>query len=298
MKPPSFKYFDPRSLDEALGLLREWGDEAKVLAGGQTLGPMLNFRAVRPAALIDINFLNKLAYHKHTEKGTTIGAMTRQATLEDDDTCEARQPLVAAAIPLIAHRAIRNRGTVAGSIAHADPAAEWGALVLTLEAELIARKHGAPSRSIPATSFFRGILETALQPDELLIEVRLPPWPAGTGWSILEFSRRHGDFALAGVATMISLSKDGVCSDVRMTGFGVGPYAIRLTEAERKLRGNRPDSGLLHEVSREAAAEISPLDDNHASAAYRRHLLGVLVERSLAEAIDRIPKQESPAFRS
>src|SRR5262249_32360983 len=153
MKPAPFKYFDPTSPDEALGLMREWGDEGKVLAGGQTLGPLLNFRAVRAAALIDINRIKGLAYHRHMEIGTVIGALTCQQALEDDEDFAAYQPLVASAIPFIAHRAIRNRGTVGGSLAHADPAAEWGALVVTLEAELKVRKYNTPERVIAAADF-------------------------------------------------------------------------------------------------------------------------------------------------
>jgi aerobic carbon-monoxide dehydrogenase medium subunit len=287
MKPAPFKYFDPASADEALALLREWGEDGKVLAGGQTLGPMLNFRALSPAALIDINHIKDLAHHRHTETGTEIGALTRQQVLEDDDALATHQPLVAAAIPLIAHRAIRNRGTVGGSLAHADPAAEWGALVLTLEANLTVRKCHTPDRIIAAADFFHGLLETALEPDELLVEVKLPRWPTGAGWSIVEFSRRQGDFALAGIASMISLAADGTCSDLRMAAFGVGACPMRLTHAEDELRGNRPDTALVQKVALRAAAETSPMDDSHASAGYRRHLVEVLVERSITEAISR-----------
>jgi aerobic carbon-monoxide dehydrogenase medium subunit len=287
MKPAPFKYFDPASPDEALALLHEWGEEGKVLAGGQTLGPMLNFRVVSPAALIDINHLENLAYHRQTESGTLIGALTRQRVLEDDEALALHQPLVAAAIPYIAHRAIRNRGTVGGSLAHADPAAEWGALILTLGAELKVRRYQTPDRVVAAANFFHGMLETALAPDELLVEIRLPPWPKGAGWSMVEFSRRHGDFALAGIASMISVSADGTCSDVRITAFGVEPRPVRLAHVENSLHGNRPDSALIQESARRAAAEMSPMTDNHASAGYRRHLVEVLAERSLEKALTR-----------
>ena len=287
MKPAQFKYFDPRSADETLGLLREWGDEGKVLAGGQTLGPMLNFRALAPAALIDINRVEGLAYHRYTDAGTVIGALTRNQVLEDDEVFAVHQPLAAAAIPLIAHRAIRNRGTIGGSLAHADPAAEWGAVILTLDAELMVRKHGMPDRSIAAANFFQGILETALEPDELLVEIKLPPWPRNAGWSVVEFSRRHGDFALAGVASMILLAADGTCSDIRITAFGLGPTAMRLAKSENALRGSRPGPEIIQQAARQAAAEISPMDDNHASAAYRRQLAEVLVDRSIAESAAR-----------
>jgi len=287
MKPPLFKYFDPDTPEEALALLHEWGDEAKVLAGGQTLGPMLNFRAVSPAALIDINHVKALAHHRFAEAGTVIGALTRQQALEDDDALAAHQPLVAEAIPYIAHRAIRNRGTVGGSLAHADPAAEWGALITTLDAELTVRKHREADRVIPAANFFRGLLETALQPDELLAEIKLPPWPRGAGWSIVEFSRRHGDFALAGIASVVALAADGTCADVRITAFGVNLAPARLEIAETVLRGSRPDPALVQKAAREAAGETSPMEDSHASAAYRRHLVQVLVEQSVAKALVR-----------
>lgn len=287
MKPALFRYFDPASPEEALELLHEWGEEGKVLAGGQTLGPMLNFRAIMPAALIDINRIDSLSHHRHTQSGTVIGALTRQRALEDDEALAGHQPLVAAAIPHIAHRAIRNRGTVGGSLAHGDPAAEWGALILTLEADLAVRKHGRPDRVVAARDFFRNMLETALEPDDLLVEIRLPTWPSGSGWSFVEFSRRHGDFALAGIASMISVAADSICSDVRMTAFGAGPCPLRLTAAEQELRGSRLDTRLIQAAARKAAAETSPLDDNHASADYRRHLVAVLTERSINEATAR-----------
>ena len=254
---------------------------------GQTLGPMLNFRALAPAALIDINRVEGLAYHRYTNAGAVIGALTRNQALEDDEAFAIHQPLAAAAIPLIAHRAIRNRGTIGGSLAHADPAAEWAAVVLALDAELTVRKHGTPDRSIAATNFFRGMLETALEPDELLIEIKLPPWPRKAGWSVVEFSRRHGDFALAGIASMMLLAADGTCSEIRISAFGVGPTAMRLTKSENALRGSRPGPQIIQQVARQAAAEISPMDDNHASATYRRQLAQVLVDRSIAELATR-----------
>jgi aerobic carbon-monoxide dehydrogenase medium subunit len=287
MKPAQFKYFDPAAEQEALSLLHEWGDEGKVLAGGQTLGPMLNFRVVRPAALVDINRIASLAYCSHDNNGTAIGALTRQQALGDDSDLSARQPLVAAAIPLIAHRAVRNRGTVGGSLAHADPAAEWGGLLALTGAQLLVRRHNAPERTVDAAHFFLGPLETALSPDELLVEIRLPPWPRNAGWSIVEFSRRHGDFALAGIASMVALAPDGTCSDVRIAAFGVEPTPRRLTRAEDAIRQSRPTPAVLERVAREAAAQTSPMEDSQASAAYRRQLVGVLVERSLTESMKR-----------
>jgi CO/xanthine dehydrogenase FAD-binding subunit len=287
MKPALFKYFDPASIEDTLMLLADFGEDGKILAGGQTLSPMLNFRAITPSALIDINRVKELGYHTHSDSGTFIGALTRQQTLEDDDALGIRQPLVAAAIPMIAHRAIRNRGTVGGSLAHADPAAEWGGLALALEAEFKIRKYGAADRGVPAADFFRDMLATALGPDELLVEIKLPTWPSGAGWSFLEFSRRRGDFAIAGVACQISLDVDGRCSDVRLAAFGVGSTPIRLKQSEAILLGTPCSENTVKAVSQRARAEVSPMDDNHASADYRRHLIGVLVERSIAEAVSR-----------
>jgi aerobic carbon-monoxide dehydrogenase medium subunit len=290
MKPARFRYFDPATPNEALALLDEWGEDSKLLAGGQTLGPMLNFRAVTPAAIIDINRIEALCQHRNTDSGLVIGALTRQAALEDDRSLHEHQPLVAATIPLIAHRAIRNRGTVGGSLAHADPAAEWGGLVMTLDGQLIVKKRNAADRVISARDFFRGLLETALGPNEMLAEIRLPPWPAGAGWSVAEFSRRHGDFALAGAMCVISQTDDGVCSDVRLSAFGVGTHPTRLTQAENELIGKKPVSPLLEQAVRAAASEISPLHDSHASADYRRHLVTALVERCVVEAVTKISR--------
>jgi aerobic carbon-monoxide dehydrogenase medium subunit len=288
MKPARFRYFDPVTTEDALALLNQWGEDGKLLAGGQTLGPMLNFRALTPAAIIDINGIEVLAKHQHTDAGLVIGALTRQQALEDDVALRDNQPLVAATIPFIAHRAIRNRGTVGGSLAHADPAAEWGALVLALDAELVVKKHKGADRVVAARDFFHGFLETALRSDEMLSEIKLPRWPRGAGWSVVEFSRRHGDFALAGIMCVISRDANGACFEVRMSAFGVGPSATRLQQAENELRGRRLTTTLIESAARTAAAEISPLDDNHASAGYRRHLTKVLVERSIVEATTRI----------
>ena len=197
MKPALFRYYDPATIDDTLALLGEWGGDAKILAGGQTLGPMLGLRVVSPAAVIDINPLTALDYRRETDEALEIGALTRQQALEDDATLVQRQPLVAEAIPFIAHRAIRNRGTVGGSLAHADPSAEWGGLAMTLDARFVLRRRGG-QRVIAAADFFKGLLETAIEPDELLTEICLPRWPAGAGWSFIEFSRRHGDFAICG----------------------------------------------------------------------------------------------------
>jgi carbon-monoxide dehydrogenase medium subunit len=287
MKPARFKYFDPFSIEEALALVSEWGDEGKLLAGGQTLMPMLNFRALTPGAIIDINSISVLSGHEYTESGLVVGALTRQQTLEDDAILRFRQPLVAETIPFIAHRAVRNRGTVGGSLAHADPAAEWGALAITLNAELTLKKHRASDRIVAARDFFLGLLETALAPNEILAQIRLPPWPRGAGWSVVEFSRRHGDFAIAGVMSVAMRDPEGACTDARISVFGVGPAPFRLNYAEAELRGQIPTPSRVEAVVKAALSDVSPLEDNHSSAQYRRHLAAVLAERCFTEAFAR-----------
>jgi len=286
MKPPAFDYTAARSVDEALGVLAQHGDEAKVIAGGQTLGPMLNMRLLAPQVLVDINGIEVLAGADAGDGGLRLGAATRQADLEDDPELADVQPLVAAAIPYIAHRAIRNRGTVGGSLVHADPAAEWGALVHALDAELvIAGANG--TRSVAPEDFFVGILTTAVEPEELLVAVRLPAWPRGAGWSFVELSRRHGDFALAGVACRLQLDAEGRCLDARLGLIGLGDTPLRGRDAEAVLAGERAGPELYRAAADAAARGIEPMNDLHASADYRRQLTRVLVADALAQAADR-----------
>lgn len=287
MKSAPFRYFDPATPEEAVALLGEWGDDGKLLAGGQTLGPMLNFRLLAPSALIDLNRVEALSYRKQTSEGFAIGALTRQQMLEDDETFASAQPLVASAMPLIAHRAIRNRGTVGGSLSHADPAAEWGGLVMALDASMVIRHGKKGNRTVASADFFKSLLQTTLAADELLAEIRLPVWPAGAGWSIQEFSRRHGDFALSGIACVLALDAAGRLSQMRLAAFGVEATPRRLAAAEAKLMGERPDDNLIAEAARIAAMSVEPLDDRHASAAYRKQLVGVLLQRAVAEALPR-----------
>lgn len=286
MKPAAFDFTAARSLEEALAVLTQYGDEAKVIAGGQTLGPMLNMRLLMPQVLVDVNGIESLAGPRPSDAGLGLGALTRQADLEDDAGLAAHQPLVAAAIPHIAHRAIRNRGTVGGSLVHADPAAEWGALAHALDAELvIAAADG--TRSVAPEDFFVGILTTAVEPEELLVEVRLPAWPEGAGWSFLEFSRRHGDFALAGVACRLQLDAGQCCTDARLGLIGVGDMPLRARDAEAVLVGERVSPELFRATAEAAARAIDPMTDLHASADYRRQLTRVLVADALAQAADR-----------
>jgi CO/xanthine dehydrogenase FAD-binding subunit len=284
MKPAPFEYFDPESEEEVLELLRQYGADAKLIAGGQSLGPLLNMRLAIPQVLIDLNRVVALDYQREEAGWLVLGAQTRQSTLEDDPALRERQPLVAEAIPFIGHRAIRNRGTVGGSMAHADPAAEWPALVAALDAQMVVRRAGHADRVVGWEDFFLATLTTTLEPDELLAEVRIPAWPAGAGWAFVEFSRRHGDFAIVGVAARLGVDAAGHCTDARLALFGVGSGPVRVRQAEALLHGETAGEALFEAAGQQAGAEIEPEGDIHASAGYRRHLATVLVERALAQA--------------
>ena len=287
MKPAPFEYYDPRSVDEALALLQEHGDEAKVLAGGQSLGPLLNMRMATPQVIVDVNRVEALDYQQDQDGWMAIGALTRQSELEDDASFHRKQPLVAEAIPLIGHRAIRNQGTVGGSVAHADPAAEWPALVAGLDAELVVQSAGNDPRVLGAEDFFLTYLTTMLQPDELLLEIRLPPWPKDAGWAFVEFSRRHGDFALVGVASRLRLDPDRICRDARLALIGVEGVPVRARQAEDMLEGERVSRELFVAAGQETGKNLDPQGDLHASGEFRRDLAGVLVRRALTQAAKR-----------
>jgi carbon-monoxide dehydrogenase medium subunit len=287
MKPAPFAYFDPRTVEDAVALLGEHAD-AKVLAGGQSLMPLLNMRLARPAAVIDINRIEGLDYIREESGGAlTIGAMTRQREIERSEVVRTKQPLLHAATRLIAHPQIRNRGTIGGSLAHADPAAEYPAVALVLDAEMrIAGPGGA--RTVAARDFFVTYLTTALDAADVLTEVRFPPLPERAGWSFLEVSRRHGDFALTGVAAVYALDASGVCAEARLALFGVAPTPIRAAAAEALLRGQAPSGAMFAEAGEAAAGTADDaLSDVHASAEYRRHLVRVLTRRALVEASSR-----------
>jgi carbon-monoxide dehydrogenase medium subunit len=287
MKPPPFEYCAPTELSEALALLAQYGADAKILAGGQSLMPLLNMRLARPRVLIDINRVAELAYLNVGADGAlAIGALTRQRAVERSPLVRHRQPLLAAAMPCIGHFQIRNRGTIGGSIAHADPAAELPALSLTLEAEFVLRRAGV-QRVVPAAEFFRTYLTTALEPTELLAEVRLPAWRPEWGWGLAEVCRRPGDFALVGAVALLQVDGDQVCRLARLTLFGVGGTPVRLRPAEALLLGRRVDERALQEVARVVAEALTPDSDMHASAEYRREVGGVLARRSLQAALQR-----------
>ncbi len=285
MKLPPFEYRLAGSVEEVIALLAEWGDEAKVLAGGQSLVPLMSFRLARPAYLIDVNSLVELS---QISGGTEveIGATVRQREAECSTVVLAEAPLIAAAIRFIGHVAIRNRGTVGGSVAHADPAAELPTVLTALGGEVLA-KSTRGTRTIGMDSFFQGFLTTTLEADELLIGIRCPPWTRSTGWAFNEFSRRSGDFAICGVATVLGLAPDDRVRDAALVFSGVGGTPVRAVEAERTLVGQMPSLELWASAAEQAAASIDPPSDLHGSAAYRRQLARVLARRSLHEAFER-----------
>lgn len=288
MKPPPFEYFAPASVKETLDLLREHGDQAKLLAGGQSLVPMLNFRLVRPGALIDLNGVPGLDGIREEQGMLRIGAMTRQRAVERSAVVRERCPLLAEAMPQIGHVQIRNRGTIGGSLVHADPAAELPAVVAALGGDLIVRG-AAGERTIAAADFFVGYLTTAVAADELLVAVRLPVAPPRTGYAFLEVSRRHGDFALVGVAATVTLDGNGICTMASVAVTGVGPAPVMAADAVGALVGQRPGASAFEEAARRVSAQLDPHGDLHASAEYRKHVGGVLTRRALARASERAP---------
>jgi carbon-monoxide dehydrogenase medium subunit len=286
MKPPRFEYLAPGSVDEALAILAEHGDQAKVLAGGQSLVPLLNFRLVRPAYLVDLNECPGLDGIRIEDGHLVIGAMTRQRAVETSALVRARCPLLAEAMPHIGHAQIRNRGTVGGSLAHADPAAELPAVAAALDGQVILRS-ARGLRVVPVGEFFAGYLTTAAQPTELLVEVRLPVVPPRTGTAFLEISRRHGDFALVGVAAMVTVDEAGVCSGCTLALTGVGPRPVVAREAARPMVGAPPSPPAFEDVGSRVSQALHPDSDLHASGEYRKHVAGVLVRRALARAAER-----------
>ena len=287
MKPPAFDYAAPTTLAEAIALLAQHEGDAKVLSGGQSLVPLLNMRLARPALLVDLAKLPDLDYVRADSDGLAIGAMTRQRTVELSPLVQAQHPMLHAGMLLIAHPQNRNQGTVGGSLAHADPAAELPAMALALEASFCATGPQG-ERTITAADFFLTYLTTALAPTEILTAVRFPTLPGRTGWSILEIARRHGDFALAGVVAVVELDRGGRCASARLVLFGVGATPIRAHAAEQLLVGQAAEPALFARAGTQAAADLEePLSDVHATALYRRDLARVLTARALTEATTR-----------
>lgn len=287
MKPPSFEYADPKSLDDAVRLLEENEYDAKILSGGQSLMPLLNMRLARPELLIDLARIPDLDYIREEAGSLIVGGMTRQRSLELSAEVRVRFPLVYDATMHIAHPQNRNQGTVGGSIAHADPAAELPAVALVTDAQMVVVGPNG-TRSIGADEFFVTYLTTCMEPTEILTEVRIPALGERTGYSLQELARRHGDFALAGVIATVTLAGGGAIESGRIVLFGVGSTPIRATAAEQMLAGERPTEALFEAVAAKAAADLDePLSDVHATAEYRRSLAGVMAKRALAEATAR-----------
>jgi len=285
VKPPPLDIVTPSSLAEALSLLSAHGDEARPLAGGQSLVPLLNFRLSRPSLLVDLNRIADLAYIKDGGDHLAIGGMTRERAIEDSDLVRKEVPLLQEATTQIAHLPIRSRGTIGGSLANADPAAEYPAVVLALECELVAQSVRG-ERQIKAADFFEDVLTTALAPDELLTEVIVPKAPSGSGSAFVEIARRHGDFALAGVAAQITFST-GTPTDVRLAVCGAGTTATRLTVAEEIILQDGVGAEAIKAASDAAAQAVDPMSDLHASAEYRRRLVGVMTGKAIEKAARR-----------
>jgi len=283
MKASGFEYFRPSGLGEAVALLARYGADAKAIAGGQSLVPMMAFRLATPRYLVDISRIEGLNRITVGPAGVRLGALVRWRDIERSPELKRSHPLLVEAIRHVAHYQIRNRGTVGGSLAHADPAAEMPGIAVTCEAEIVVTGPGG-QRAIAANDFFLGPLMTALESDELIVEVRLPAWPTTRRWGFQEFARRRGDFALAGVAAFFDRDANGRAENAHIGAIGVGDTPLRLREAEAQIEGQVVSETAIREAVQAASAGITPADDIHAPAEYRRALLGVLAERALAQA--------------
>jgi CO/xanthine dehydrogenase FAD-binding subunit len=287
MKPAPFRYIAARSVEQALALKAEHGDEARFLAGGQSLVPTMNFRLTQPAILIDINPLTELSSIENGAGGRVrIGALTRYRALERDPTVAEQLPLIAEALPHIAHPQIRNRGTIGGNLSHADPASEMPAIVLGLGGRLRAQSVRG-ERWIDASDFFVGALTTALEADEMLTEVELPAAPSGSGSCFMEVSRRRGDFAMMGVASTVILDADGRCTQARIALCNAGDGPVFAAAASECLIGAAIDPARIAEAAKLVQRDIEPGGSIHASKEFQRHLAGVLIKRTLTAANER-----------
>ena len=284
MKPAKFDYHAPTTLAEALELLAQHGPDAKVLAGGQSLMPMMNLRLVRPAVVVDINRVAGLTGIATADGAITIGSLTRQRQIERSGEITSAFPVVGAAIPHIGHFQIRNRGTIGGSLAHADPAAEIPAICTALDAEFtVASSSG--EQTVAACDFAVGPLMTALEPEQLLTQVRLPLLDGNWCWGFREVSRRHGDFALVGAIALLRLGDGGVCQEARITMFAVGDAPSRIPAAEQALVGRVVDADARAEAAALVSEAVSPGSDIHASAEYRKEVSAVMARRALEDAV-------------
>lgn len=287
MKPAPFEYHAPDSIQQALDLMSRFAGEAKILAGGQSLVPAMNFRIVQPSALIDLNRVSGLGYVREEDSVLRIGAMTRERELEFNPLISSWAPLLAEAAPHIAHPQIRNRGTIGGSIVNADPAAELPVLMLALSARLKA-KNVSGERWIEAQDFFLGMFTTALEPDEILVEIELPARPPRTGWSFLEVAPRAGDYALMGVAALVTLDQNGKCERAKLVYLNAGEGPVEAKEAEKLLIGESLSDGLIESsASKASETELNPFGNIHTSPEFQRHLANVLTRKALKQAAQR-----------
>jgi CO/xanthine dehydrogenase FAD-binding subunit len=293
LKPPVFDYHDPETVEEALDLLAEHGDEGKVLAGGQSLVPLLNFRLAHPEHLIDLNRIGALAGIRRQDGSLRIGAMTRQATMEHSVLVAENWPLLTEALTYVAHAQIRNRGTIGGSVAHADPAAELPVAFTALDARVNVRSARA-ERTIEISDLFVTHLTTTLEPDELLVGIEVDSVPANSGHAFVEFARRHGDFALGGAAVQVTLGSSGKCEAAAISLLGAAPVPLRATEAEQVLVGTSLEEKDAAAAAAAAISDVSPTGDIHGSAEYRRDLCGVMVRRAIVLAARRASGEAEP----
>ncbi len=287
MKPAAFDYFAPGTVDEALGLLADYGGDAKPLAGGQSLVPTMNFRLAQPAVLVDLNGIDELFFIREEDGGLRCGAMTRQRSVERSPLVQRISPLLYEAMPHIAHSQIRNRGTIGGSLAHADPAAELPVLAVALDARMYVRSV-TDARWVAARDFYVGLFATAMLPDEMLVEVAFPALPPGSGWAFDEVARQHGNYAMCGAAAVVGLDGRGVVERARLVYLSVGEGPVEAEQAEALLVGEQPNAEAIRAAAETAATQdVDPVGDIHAGPAFRRHLSRVIAERVLTRAIER-----------
>jgi carbon-monoxide dehydrogenase medium subunit len=291
MKPAPFEYIAPASLEEALEAVQVHGYDGKLLAGGQSLIPVMNFRLAQPAVIIDLNRMQELTGLDADAQGTLrAGAMVRHSFLEHSEMIAQVAPLISEVMPFIAHPQIRNRGTIGGSLAHADPAAELPVIMVTLGAKFRLQRRGG-ERWIRAVDFYQSLFMTALEPEEILVEIAIPPQPTNSGYAFTELARRHGDYAQVGVAALITIDENGVCRDLRLVFLNVGEIPMVAVKAAEMLVGEIPTPELISAAAELASKqEIDPMGDIHATADYKRHLATVLGKRTLQRAVVRANK--------
>lgn len=287
MKPAPFEYHAPSSIEEVVNLKSQYGDDAKFLAGGQSLVPAMNFRVVQPSVLIDLNRVDELSYLREDKNVIRVGSMARERHLEFNASIKKYTPLLHEAVPFIAHPQIRNRGTIGGSIVNADPAAELPVLMIALNAKLKAKNKNA-ERWIEAKDFFAGMFTTALEPDEALVEIELPFLQAHTGWSFMEVAPRSGDYAMMGVATLVTLDKNKKCKQAKLVYLNAGDGPVEAVETEKLLEGEILTDSLIESAASHASEkEITPFGNIHASADFQRHLANSLTKQTLKQALQR-----------